>query len=59
MSKLSLLCLTGYPSFAIILHMKNRILLAHSAQYEEDGSVKIPKALQPYMGGKEIIETKN
>lgn len=41
MSKLSFLCLTGYPSFAIILHMKNRILLAHSAQYEEDGSVKI------------------
>ena len=23
--------------------------------YQEDGSIKIPKALQPYMGGKEII----
>ena len=26
--------------------------------YQEDGSIKIPKALQPYMGGKEIIEPK-
>jgi seryl-tRNA synthetase len=24
--------------------------------YQEDGSVKIPKVLQPYMGGKEIIK---
>ena len=24
--------------------------------YQEDGSIKIPKALQPYMGGKEIIK---
>ena len=24
--------------------------------YEEDGSIKIPKVLQPYMGGKEKIE---
>lgn len=26
--------------------------------YQEDGSIKIPKALQPYMGGMEIIRTK-
>ena len=26
--------------------------------YQEDGSIKIPKALQPYMGGKEVIEPK-
>ncbi len=26
--------------------------------YNEDGSIKIPKALQPYMGGKEKIEKK-
>ena len=26
--------------------------------YQEDGSIKIPKVLQPYMGGKEIIEIK-
>lgn len=26
--------------------------------YQEDGSIKIPKALQPYMGGKEIIMPK-
>ena len=26
--------------------------------YEEDGSIKIPKVLQPYMGGKEKIEPK-
>ena len=26
--------------------------------YQADGSVKIPKALQPYMGGKEIISPK-
>jgi len=26
--------------------------------YQEDGSIKIPKALQPYMGGKERIEAK-
>ena len=25
--------------------------------YQEDGSIKIPKALRPYMGGKEIIKT--
>ncbi|MCI8460076.1 MAG: serine--tRNA ligase [Bacilli bacterium] len=24
--------------------------------YQEDGSIKVPKALQPYMGGKEVIE---
>ena len=23
---------------------------------QEDGSIKIPKALQPYMGGKEVIK---
>ena len=23
--------------------------------YQEDGSIKVPKALQPYMGGKEIL----
>ena len=27
--------------------------------YQEDGSIKIPKALQPYMGGKERIVPKN
>jgi seryl-tRNA synthetase len=26
--------------------------------YQEDGSIKIPKVLQPYMGGKEKIEPK-
>lgn len=26
--------------------------------YQEDRSIKIPKALQPYMGGKEKIEAK-
>ena len=26
--------------------------------YQEDGSIKIPKALQPYMGGKEVIMPK-
>jgi len=26
--------------------------------YQEDGSIKIPKVLQPYMGGKKIIEAK-
>jgi seryl-tRNA synthetase len=26
---------------------------------QEDGSIKIPKVLQPYMGGKEIIKPKN
>ena len=26
--------------------------------YQEDGSIKVPKALQPYMGGKEIIKVK-
>ena len=25
----------------------------------EDGSIRIPKALQPYMGGKAVIEPKN
>ena len=27
--------------------------------YQSDGSIKIPKVLQPYMGGKTIIEKKN
>ena len=27
--------------------------------YQEDGSIKIPKVLQPYMGGKEVIRPKN
>ena len=27
--------------------------------YQEDGSIKIPKVLQPYMGGKEVITPKN
>ena len=27
--------------------------------YQKDGSIKIPKILQPYMGGKEKIEVKN
>ena len=27
--------------------------------YQEDGSVKIPKVLQPYMGGLEVIKPKN
>jgi len=27
--------------------------------YQEDGSIKIPKVLQPYMGGKKVIEPKN
>ncbi len=26
--------------------------------YQEDGSIKIPKVLQPYMGGKKVIEVK-
>ena len=26
--------------------------------YQEDGSIKIPKALQPYMGGKTKLELK-
>ena len=24
--------------------------------YQEDGSIKIPKALQPYMGGKQVLK---
>ena len=24
--------------------------------YQKDGSIKVPKVLQPYMGGKEVIE---
>ena len=27
--------------------------------YQEDGSVKIPEALRPYMGGKEVLVSKN
>ena len=27
--------------------------------YQKDGSIKIPKALQPYMGGKEVLVPKN
>ena len=46
------------------LHTLNNTVLASPRgliafienNYQEDGSVKIPKALQPYMGGKERIE---
>ena len=27
--------------------------------YQKDGSIKIPKVLRPYMGGKEIIKASN
>lgn len=27
--------------------------------YQEDGSIKVPKALQPYMGGLEVIRKNN
>ena len=27
--------------------------------YEEDGSIKVPKVLQPYMGGIEVLKPKN
>ena len=32
-----------------------RLLTAMVTPFNEDGSVNIPKALQPYMGGKEKI----
>jgi seryl-tRNA synthetase len=36
-----------------------RMLIAFlENNYQKDGSVKIPKVLQPYMGGKEIIKPK-
>ena len=45
------------------LHTLNNTVLASSRaiiallenNYQEDGSIKIPKVLQPYMGGKEIL----
>ena len=45
------------------LHTLNNTVLASPRglialienNYQEDGSVKIPKVLQPYMGGKEVI----
>lgn len=48
------------------LHTLNNTVLASTRaliallenNYQEDGSVLIPKALQPYMGGKEKIEVK-
>ena len=49
------------------LHTLNNTVLASPRglialienNYQEDGSVKIPKVLQPYMGGKKKIEPKN
>ena len=49
------------------LHTLNNTVLASSRSiiallennYQSDGSVLIPKVLQPYMGGKKIIEKKN
>ncbi len=46
------------------LHTLNNTVLASTRaliallenNYQEDGSIKIPKVLQPYMGGKEIIK---
>ena len=48
------------------LHTLNNTVLANTRaliallenNYQPDGTVKIPKVLQPYMGGKEIIEVK-
>ena len=34
------------------------IIAVLECNYQKDGSIKIPKALQPYMGGKEKIERK-
>ena len=49
------------------LHTLNNTVLASSRaiiallenNYQEDGSIKIPKVLQPYMGGKEILKPTN
>ena len=35
------------------------IIAILECNYQEDGSVKIPKVLQPYMGGLEVIKPKN
>ena len=48
------------------LHTLNNTVLASTRalialienNYQEDGTIKVPKALQPYMGGKEILEPK-
>ena len=47
------------------LHTLNNTVLASPRgliallenNYEEDGSIKVPKVLQPYMGGKEVIQS--
>ena len=48
------------------LHTLNNTVLASTRalialienNYQEDGTIKVPKALQPYMGGKEVLEPK-
>ena len=48
------------------LHTLNNTVLANTRaliallenNYNEDGSINIPKVLRPYMGGKEKIEVK-
>ena len=49
-----------------LVHTLNNTVLASTRaliallenNYNEDGSVNIPKVLQPYMGGKTIIQPK-
>ena len=49
-----------FPVFISTLYWVNKwvnIFLIEN-NYQEDGSIKIPKVLQPYMGGKEKIEVR-
>ena len=45
------------PTNTVVATPRGLIALIEN-NYQEDGSIKVPKALQPYMGGLEVIKPK-
>ena len=52
-----LLVQIGTPRNTVIASPRSLIAILEQC-YQKDGSVKIPKVLQPYMGGLEVIKPK-
>ena len=41
-----------------VISSPHSLIAIIEAGYQEDGSIKIPRVLQPYMGGLEVIKSK-
>mgnify|MGYP003516631599 CR=1 FL=1 len=58
---LTTLSVFGFPKITANGIDFNRLTLLIAVlenNYNEDGSIRVPKALQPYMGGKELLTPK-